>query len=73
VVLLDNRVTSVENVIAQHERRFQVSVVQTWDAASKGYRARIPVKCLDELAADHRVQLVKPWETDEFRKPKSFT
>jgi hypothetical protein len=72
VVLLDNRVRSVEAVVEQHRRRHRLTVVQTWDADTKGYRARIPVKRIDALRADHRVVLVERWEEDEFRDPVSF-
>lgn len=72
VVILDNRVRSVETVVAQHQRRYELVVAQSWDATTKGYRARIPLQKIPELQADHRVAVVKAWEADEFRHPKTF-
>lgn len=69
VVLLDERVRSVENVIEHHRHKYGVTIVQTWDAATKGYRAGVPLRKVKALEADHRVRMVETWEQDDFLKP----
>lgn len=66
VVLLDRRVRSLDRVISEHQRQYRVVVIQEWDALTKGYRARIPVKYLDAIEHDRRVQVIQSWEQDEF-------
>lgn len=68
VVLLDNRVRSVDRIVNEHRKRYGVVVVQTWDAATKGYRAHIPIKHLEALRGDRRVQIVEMWEQDDLAK-----
>lgn len=69
VVVVDNRCRSLERVVAEHKKRYHVSVVQEWDSATKGYRARIPVKYLEAIESDRRVQVIQSWEQDEFLNP----
>jgi hypothetical protein len=69
VVVVDSRVRSLDRVIAEHRKRYRVVVVQEWDAVTKGYRARIPVKYLEAIEQDRRVQVIQSWEQDEFLNP----
>lgn len=69
VVVMDRRVRSLQKVTEDHKKRFHVVIVQEWDAATKGYRARIPVKYLAEIENDRRVQVIQSWEQDEFLNP----
>jgi hypothetical protein len=69
VVVMDHRVHSLERVLAEHRKRYYVVVIQEWDALTKGYRARIPVKYIEAIERDRRVQVIQSWETDEFLNP----
>jgi hypothetical protein len=69
VVVVDQRVRSLDRVILEHRKRYHVVVVQEWDALTKGYRARIPVKYLKAIERDRRVQVIQSWEQDEFLNP----
>jgi hypothetical protein len=71
VVVMDDRVRSLERVLIEHRQRYHVTVVQEWDALTKGYRARIPVKYLAEIETDRRVQTIQSWEKDEFLDPNT--
>jgi hypothetical protein len=69
VVVMDPRVRSLRKVADDHKKRYHVVIVQEWDAVTKGYRARIPVKYLEEIEHDRRVQVIQSWEQDEFLNP----
>jgi hypothetical protein len=69
VVVMDRRVRSLEKVVDDHKQRYHAVIVQEWDAATKGYRARIPIKYLEAIEHDRRVQVIQSWEQDEFLNP----
>jgi hypothetical protein len=71
VVVMDQRVRSLERVLAEHRSRYHVVVIQEWDAVTKGYRGRIPLKYIDRIEQDRRVQTVQSWEKDEFLDPNT--
>src|SRR4051812_23977676 len=66
VVVFDPRVKSARKVVDDHISRFHVVVEQVWDSSVKGYSGLIPIKHLQAIENDRRVQSVLRREVEEF-------
>lgn len=67
VVMLDPRVKSVDHVAEDQARRYKLKVIKTFNGLVKGYTAIVPLKNVERLKSDRRVQhLERQEQEDEF-------
>lgn len=59
---------SAERVAGEHADRFDLNLIEVWDASVKGYTALVPVRRVRALRADERVVSVQPIDTDELAR-----